>query len=67
MKEFQILTWSTYGDKPNKTFVTVAILEPVGKIQKRTEYQFEVFGRFESITNEFLEAVRLELDDGQLL
>jgi len=67
MKEFQILTWSTYGDKPDLTFVTAAVLEPVGKIQKRTEYQFEVSGRFESITDEFLEAVRTELNDAELL
>lgn len=65
--EFEILTWSTYGDRPEVTFVTVGILEPIDDIKKRTEYQFEVDGRFDSITDDFILAVEQKLIAANLL
>lgn len=67
MKTFRITAWATRADTPDVSQTVVAVLETIGDIVKREEYEFDVDGGYDHITDEFNAKVELILTNNNLL
>jgi hypothetical protein len=67
MKTFIIKSWTYTADRPNESFVEVAVVSNIGDIQQQMLYSFVIEGRYESITSEFKQLVEDKLNNANLL
>lgn len=67
MNIFRITSWTVTADKPDTTEVVVTVLEDISGVMKRTSYELEVSGKFDTITPEFEAAVEQKLKDAGLI
>ena len=67
MNTFRIMSWTVTADKPENTEVTVAVFEDVNGVSRRTTFEMEIDGKFDTITPEFEEAVKLKLEAAGVL
>lgn len=67
MKNFRISSWTTVAERPDETFVIAVVLTDLNGIEKRDSYEFWIDGKYDSITDEFTEAVKQKLLDAGLL
>ncbi len=67
MKDFRISSWANRADEPEVSQVVVAVLETIGDIVKKEEYEFSVAGQYDHITDEFTESVRVILTTNGLI
>jgi hypothetical protein len=55
------------ASEPDVTYVTAAVTESIGDIQKLNTYELQVAGRHESLTDEFVAAVQEKLHSANLI
>jgi hypothetical protein len=67
MKTFRITSWATRADTPDRSQAVVAVLEGIGDIVKKEEYEFDVVGSYDTITDEFKAEVEAVLTSSNLL
>jgi len=67
MSNLRILSWTNMASEPDVTYVTAAVTESIGDIQKLNTYELQVAGRHESLTDEFVAAVQEKLHSANLI
>lgn len=67
MSNFRISSWTVTAENPNTTHVVATVLTDINGLNKRESYEFDIEGRFDTITPEFEQAVQAKLVEAGVL